>query len=57
MSLPPEHEEEEEEELDALEEERGNEEDGEAAGTAGAPRVELLWGPWEVLSMVCSSCR
>ncbi|XP_042746989.1 condensin-2 complex subunit H2 isoform X4 [Lagopus leucura] len=31
LSLPPEHEEEEEEELDALEEERGNEEDGEAA--------------------------
>lgn len=21
------------------------------------PRAELLWGPWEVLSMVCSSCR
>lgn len=43
LSLPPEHEE-EEEELDALEKERG-EEDGEAAGNAGAPRAELLQGP------------
>lgn len=44
LSLPPGHEEEEQEELDALEEERGNEEDGEAAGTAGTPRAELMWG-------------